>query len=77
MISISEIRLGPEEEALVLEVMRSGRLAQGPKVEMLEELFADAHDADFAVAVNNGTTALVAVMQSLELQPVSCCSDGR
>ena len=69
MISISEIRLGPEEEALVLEVMRSGRLAQGPKVEMLEELFADAHDADFAVAVNNGTTALVAVMQSLELQP--------
>jgi dTDP-4-amino-4,6-dideoxygalactose transaminase len=69
MINISEVRLGADEEALVLEVLRSGRLAQGPKVEQLEDLFAKAHGAEFAVAVNNGTTALVAAMLALELEP--------
>jgi perosamine synthetase len=69
MINISEVQLGEDEEAMVLEVLRSGRLAQGPKVEQLEGLFAEAHDAAFAVAVNNGTTALVAAMLALELEP--------
>lgn len=69
MINISEVRLGAEEEAAVLEVLRSGRLAQGPKVEELERLFADAHGSAFAVAVNNGTTALVAAMRALDLEP--------
>jgi dTDP-4-amino-4,6-dideoxygalactose transaminase len=69
MINISEVRLGTEEEASVLEVLRSGRLAQGPKVEELERLFADAHGSEFAVAVNNGTTALVAAMRALDLEP--------
>jgi perosamine synthetase len=69
MINISEVRLGEDEEALMLEVLRSGRLAQGPKVEQLEGLFAEAHDAAFAVAVNNGTTALVAALLALDLEP--------
>jgi perosamine synthetase len=69
MINISEVRLGPEEETSVLEVLRSGRLAQGAKVEEFESAFASAHDAAFAVAVNNGTTALVAAMLALELEP--------
>ena len=69
MINISEVRLGADEEAIVLEVLRSGRLAQGPKVEQLEDLFAAAHGAAFAVATNNGTTALVAAMLALELAP--------
>jgi dTDP-4-amino-4,6-dideoxygalactose transaminase len=69
MINISEVRLGQEEESGVLEVLRSGRLAQGPKVEELERLFAESHGAAFAVAVNNGTTALVAAIRALDLQP--------
>ena len=69
MINISEVRLGVEEESGVLEVLRSGRLAQGPKVEELERLFAQAHGAAFAVAVNNGTTALVAAIRALDLEP--------
>ncbi|HEY5437264.1 MAG TPA: DegT/DnrJ/EryC1/StrS family aminotransferase [Acidimicrobiales bacterium] len=63
------MRFGAEEEDSVLEVLRSGRLAQGPKVEELERLFAEAHGATFAVAVNNGTTALVAAMRALDLEP--------
>jgi perosamine synthetase len=69
MINVSEVRLGPEEEALVLEVLRSGRLAQGAKVEQFEGAFAQAHGAAYAIAVNNGTTALVAAMLALELEP--------
>jgi perosamine synthetase len=69
VINISEVRLGPEEEELVLQVLRSGRLAQGPMVETLEQEFAQKHDSTFAVAVNNGTSALVAAMQAIDLQP--------
>jgi perosamine synthetase len=69
VINISEVRLGVEEEELVLQVLRSGRLAQGPMVESFEQEFALQHDSAFAVAVNNGTTALVAAMQALDLKP--------
>jgi perosamine synthetase len=68
-IPISAVQLGEDEERLVLEVLRSGRLAQGPKVELFEQEFAAAHDVAHAVAVNNGTTALVAAIQALALQP--------
>ncbi len=68
-IPISVVRIGEEEERLVLEVLRSGRLAQGPMVETLEREFAATHEVEHAVAVNNGTSALVAAIQALALQP--------
>ncbi|WP_104524665.1 DegT/DnrJ/EryC1/StrS family aminotransferase [Blastococcus atacamensis] len=68
-IPISVVAIGDEEEQLVLEVLRSGRLAQGPKVEELERRFAAAHDVEHAIAVNNGTTALVATLQGLGIGP--------
>ena len=40
-IPVSAVDIGDDEEKLVLEVLRSGRLAQGPMVERLEELFRD------------------------------------
>lgn len=68
-IPISAVTLGPEEERLVLEVLRSGQLSQGPKVQQLEQQFAAAHDVAHAIAVNNGTTALVAALRGLSLGP--------
>lgn len=65
-ISVVDVR---DAEPLVLEVLRSGVIAQGPMVRRLEETFAEAIGVRHAVAVNNGTTALVAAMQVLELQP--------
>jgi dTDP-4-amino-4,6-dideoxygalactose transaminase len=58
MIAIARPQLGPEEEIAVLEVMRSGALAQGARVRDFEEAFAQAMGARFAVATSNGTTAL-------------------
>ncbi|AWB95899.1 aminotransferase [Agromyces badenianii] len=69
MIPITTVHFGAEEEALVLEVLRSGAIAQGPKVRQLEDGFARAFGSKHAIAVNNGTTALVAAMQVLDLQP--------
>jgi perosamine synthetase len=51
-------QLGPEEETAVLDVMRSGALAQGARVREFEAAFANAMGARLAVATSNGTTAL-------------------
>ncbi len=58
MIPIARPVLGPEEEAAVIDVMRSGVLAQGPRVRAFEEAFAAAHGARYAVATSSGTSAL-------------------
>lgn len=69
MIRISEPQLGPEVERLVLEVLRSGRLAQGPMVERFEALCAKMAEAPFAVAVSNGTAALDAALEARGIGP--------
>ena len=69
MIRLTEVRLDDEAERLVLEVVRSGRLAQGPMVARFEEMFATITQTSHAIAVNNGTTALVAAMQGLGIGP--------
>lgn len=69
VIPISTVRLGPAVEERVLQVIRSGIIAQGPVVAEFEQRFAEMVGAKHAVAVNNGTTALVAAIQSLGLQP--------
>lgn len=68
-IAITEVRLGADEERLLLEVVRSGHLAQGPMVERLERAFAELCGVRHAVAVSSGTTALVVALQVLGLQP--------
>lgn len=69
MIPISTVKLGAAVEERVLQVVRSGIIAQGPVVAEFESRFADLVGAKHAVAVNNGTTALVAAIQALELEP--------
>jgi dTDP-4-amino-4,6-dideoxygalactose transaminase len=58
-----------ESEPYVLEVLRSGALAQGRMVLRFEEAFAALCGVRHAVAVNSGTTALVAALEVLDLQP--------
>ncbi|MCO5313854.1 MAG: DegT/DnrJ/EryC1/StrS family aminotransferase [Microthrixaceae bacterium] len=69
MIPISSVDVPEEAETLVLEVLRSGMLASGPKVAELERLAAQMAGTKHALAVNNGTTALVVALESLQLQP--------
>lgn len=69
MIPISRVEFGIQEEELVLSVLRSGMVAQGPLVEQFEKSFAELVGVKHAIAVNNGTTSLVASLQSLNLKP--------
>jgi perosamine synthetase len=64
-ISIAEVRLGEAAEQLVLDVLRSGHLVQGPMVERLERSFAELCSVPHAIAVSSGTTALVAALEVL------------
>lgn len=68
-IPIVRVATGPEAEKLVIEVLRSGRLAQGRKVAELEEAFAAAQGVKHVVAVSNGTVALVAALKALGIGP--------
>jgi dTDP-4-amino-4,6-dideoxygalactose transaminase len=50
-------------------VLRSGNLAQGPVVAQLESAFAELCGVPHAVAVSNGTVALVAALKALRIGP--------
>jgi perosamine synthetase len=57
-IPVARPSIGAEEEKAVVEVLRSGWLAQGARVAEFEKRFADYVGADQAVAVSSCTTAL-------------------
>jgi perosamine synthetase len=57
-IPVARPFLGPEEEAAVAEVLRSGWLTQGPRVAEFESRFAEYVGSEHAIAVSSCTTAL-------------------
>jgi perosamine synthetase len=69
VISISDPLIGEQEEKLVLEVLRSGRLVKGPMVEAFEEAVGRVAGTRHALAVNNGTSALIAAVTSHGIGP--------
>lgn len=68
-IRLTEVHLDAGAEDAVLDVLRSGQLAQGPKVEAFERAFAELINVRQSIAMSSGTSALVASMQSLNLEP--------
>lgn len=61
--------LGDAEQAAVAEVIASGWVAQGPRVESFESAFADRVGANHAVAVSSCTAALHLALVLLEIGP--------
>lgn len=57
-VNVMQPWLGEEEVEAVAEVLRSGWVAQGPRVAEFERRFAAAQQAEHAVATSNCTTAL-------------------
>ncbi len=55
---IAKPHLDGEEEKLVLEVLRSGVLSIGSKIDEFEKRFAELAGAPYACAVSNGTAGL-------------------
>lgn len=57
-INIAQPQIGLEEIRAVTAVLRSGMLAQGPKVAEFEAKFAKFIGTKYAIATSSGTTAL-------------------
>ena len=57
-VPIAKPIIGEEEIENVVGVLKSGMIAQGPKVEEFEERFAEWVGAEYGIAVNSGTAAL-------------------
>lgn len=58
MIPIAKPNIGKEEEEAVLEVLRSGMLARGPKTKEFEASFGRYIGTEHAISTSSGTTAL-------------------
>lgn len=69
MIPISSVHLGADVESLLLQVVRSGQVAQGPLVAEFEAEFAKLCGVEHAVAVSNGTVSLMAALQASGIGP--------
>ncbi len=69
MIPIARPDLGPEEAAAVVEVLSSGMIAQGRKVAELETRWAEFCGVRHAIAMSNGTVALMSIFAGLGLGP--------
>ena len=71
MIPVARPDIGDEEVEAVTAVLRSGMLAGGKRVVELEERWADFIGTRHAIAVSNGTIALMAIFEALALGPGS------
>ena len=69
MIPIAKPLIGEEEKRAVVEVLESGQLAQGPKVQEFEERFAALCGVKHAIATSSGTTALLAALLAHRIGP--------
>ncbi len=66
-IPVAKVVLSDDEIKAAEEVLRSGMLRQGKKVEEFERMFAEKVGARFAIAVSSGTAALhIAYLATLE-----------
>lgn len=61
-LGVAHVAFDELTEQLVLQVLRSGKIAQGPMVEALETAVAAVVGVRHAVAVSNGTASLVAAL---------------
>jgi perosamine synthetase len=68
-IPISRPLIDEDDIDAVVEVLRSGILAAGPKVAAFEEAFADYVRASHGVAVTNGTAALIVGLRAAGIGP--------
>jgi dTDP-4-amino-4,6-dideoxygalactose transaminase len=68
VIPLARPVLGPEEEAAVLDVLRSGQLSLGPRVPAFEQAFAARLGVPCACAVSSGTAGLHLALRAVGVQ---------
>src|SRR4051812_44170049 len=66
---LSDLRISPAQRAAALEVLDSGWLSMGPRTAAFERAFAAAAAAENALAVANGTAALLLALKAVGVSP--------
>jgi perosamine synthetase len=69
VIPLSRPLVGPREEQLVLETLRSGRLALGPRLGEFEERLGAVLGASHVSAVSSGTAGLHLAVRAAGIEP--------
>ena len=69
MIPIARPDIGEDEVAAVSEVLRSGMLAAGKRTAEFEAQWAEYCGVKHAIAMSNGTLALMAIFAGIGLLP--------
>ncbi|WP_440992011.1 DegT/DnrJ/EryC1/StrS family aminotransferase [Haloarchaeobius baliensis] len=67
-VPIADPDVGDAEIDRVVDVLESGQLASGAEVDGFESAFADYCGADHAVAAANGTAALHAALEAVDIE---------
>ena len=65
-VRIGDIQISNEEKDAVMKVLDSNWLSEGPLVKKFEQYWADYIGTKYCVAVNSGTSALIAGLESLK-----------
>jgi perosamine synthetase len=68
VIPLAKPVLGPEEEAAVIEVLRSGQLSLGSRLPAFEEAFAQRLGVPHASAVSSGTAGLHLALRAVGVE---------
>ncbi|MFA5356589.1 MAG: DegT/DnrJ/EryC1/StrS family aminotransferase [Candidatus Omnitrophota bacterium] len=66
-IKVGDFKLGRAEKTAINEVLDIGRLSEGPKVSEFEAKWAAFIGAKYCIAVNSGTSALIAGLHALKI----------
>jgi CDP-6-deoxy-D-xylo-4-hexulose-3-dehydrase len=66
VIRVGEFRIGIEEKEVINEILESGRISEGERVREFEKLFSEYVGTKCTVAVNSGTSALIAGLEAVK-----------
>ncbi|MCD6545949.1 MAG: DegT/DnrJ/EryC1/StrS family aminotransferase [Thermotogae bacterium] len=66
-VPLSSPEITQEDIKEVMDVLKSGRLSIGPRIEEFERLIAKYVGVKYAIGVNSGTSALHLILRSLEI----------
>ena len=69
MINIAKPIIGDEEIEAVTEVLKSGMIAQGPKVDQFQKEFSKFVETKHSIATSSGTTALHTALLAAGVKP--------
>jgi cystathionine beta-lyase/cystathionine gamma-synthase len=67
LIHIAKPIIGEEEKRAVMDVLESGQISPGKKVEEFEHAFASYIGAKHAIATSSGTTAIKAILMAYKI----------